>query len=213
LAASADSAFRAKPEVFVGTAGQCSPAPAGGNIVTSAWLPGIGLPDEGSANPPTPNTNPSRNSADPQLGLLLSKNGLTTNCSSADATIQNFSSGTTITTLGFDFRLGGHCGAGAPRFNVTAVGGTTYFVGCASGVHTPAPQDPQWERVRFSNADFFPAGFVIGTTPVQSIEIIFDEGTDTSSVSDPTGVGLTVLDNIYLNHSFIKTGTGTSPSP
>jgi len=216
LAASANNkGLSAQPSVFVGTAAQCG-GTAGNNIVTSAWLNGLGLPDSGSSNPPTPKTNPSNDPTDKQQGLLLSKNGPTTNCSSADAEIQGFVGGSTITTLGFDFRLGGHCGAGSPRYDVNTPSGI-YFVGCASGVHSPAPQDPQWERVVFSNGDFFPgngqAAFVMGSTPVTSIEIVHDEGTDTTSSGDASGVGLAVLDNLYINHSFIKGGTGVQPSP
>jgi len=41
----ADGGLRADPFVFVGTAPGCAPTPPGSNIVTSAWLPGMGLPD------------------------------------------------------------------------------------------------------------------------------------------------------------------------
>src|SRR5712664_4051367 len=41
--------LRAVPFVFVGDAGDCGPAP-GSNIVTSAWLRGMGLPDNGPMN-------------------------------------------------------------------------------------------------------------------------------------------------------------------
>ena len=37
-----DGGFRAVPAVFVGTAPGCAPSPSGSNIVTSAWLPGMG---------------------------------------------------------------------------------------------------------------------------------------------------------------------------
>jgi hypothetical protein len=53
--------------------------------------------------------------------------------------------------------------------------------------------------------------FTFGITPVRSIEIIFDEGTDTPSTSDPTGVGLAVLDNIDVGGELITEGHGIVP--
>jgi len=197
----------AQPFVFIGSAGDCG-GPAGSNIVTSAWLGGMGLPDDGSVNP---------DGRDPHRGLLLSKNGPTADCSSAGATITGVRGGTTLTELGFDYRLGGHCGAGAPRFNITSTAGFTYFAGCADGTQSPAPQDPtQWSRVRFTAAQIFPASagapaFVLGPsgtgTQVRSISIVYDEGTDTPSASDPAGVGLAVLDNIDVNGRLITAGS------
>jgi len=205
--------LQARPFVFVDpTNASCGTQP-GADIVTSAWLGGMGLADDGV----TPTPPPMGARRDPHLGLLLNKNGPTPNCSSSGATIEGFKSGTPISELGFDFRIGGHCGAGAPRFNITSTAGFTYFIGCAAGAHTPAPQDSQWERVRFLDAaDVFPADpsappFVFGTTAVRSIDIVFDEGTDTPSASDPTGVGLAVLDNIDINGRLITAGRGIAP--
>jgi len=199
----------AQPFVFIGSAADCGTA--GSNIVTSAWLGGMGLPDDGSANP---------DGQDPHLGLLLNKNGPTANCSAAGATITGVRPGTTLTELGFDYRLGGHCGAGAPRFNITSTAGFTYFAGCADGTLSPAPQDPaEWGRVRFTAAQIFPASpsappFVLGPagtgTQVRSISIVYDEGTDTPSPSDPTGVGLAVLDNLDVNGRLIAAGSGVA---
>jgi len=204
--------LRATPWVFVGTAQDCGGTP-GSNIVTSAWLGGMGLPDNGAPNSPDPSAR-----RDPHTGLLLNKNGPTTDCSAAGASINGFRSGQTITELGFDYRLGGHCGAGAPRFNITTTAGNTYFAGCARGAQTPAPQDSQWERVRFADgqgiiAPANPANppFQFGTTRVRSIEIVFDEGTDTASPSDPNGVGLAVLDNIDIGGKLITSGQGIQP--
>src|SRR5947209_6318975 len=64
-----NNGLRARPFVFVGTAAQCG-GPAGSNIVTSGWLGGMGLPDDGtSANSPSPTA-----ARDPHKGLLLNKN-------------------------------------------------------------------------------------------------------------------------------------------
>ena len=195
--ASAQARLQAQPWTFVGTADQCG-GPAGSRIVTSSWLAGMGLPDSGAPHPA------SRN---PHQGLLLSKNGPTPNCSAAGAAIVGWTEGDTLSGLGFDFRKGGHCGAGAPRINVTDTSDTTYFFGCAHGTHSPAPQTPEWERVRFTGADGFPATFVFGETPVKSIEIVFDEGTDTAN-NDTEGVGLAVLDNILINDTLISARFG-----
>jgi len=65
--------------VFVGDAEDCGPGyPPGSNIVTSAWLRGMGLPDNGQTNttvldPGSPTGAASRR--DPHSGLLLNKNG------------------------------------------------------------------------------------------------------------------------------------------
>jgi hypothetical protein len=223
--------LQADPFVFVGKAGECGevagrPWPAGSNIVTSAWLGGMGLPDNGGGNtlvtevpsygPPELNPPSNANRRDPHLGLLLSKNGPTFDCSAAGAEIKGFRRGSTITELGFDFRKGGHCGAGAPRFNLTSEDGFTYFAGCSSGVHTGAPKDPgQWERVRFGDASVFPASpaappFVFGVTRVDSIAIVYDEGTDTAN-NDTDGVGLAVLDNIDVSGRLITRGSEPEP--
>lgn len=198
---------QAVPFTFVGTAADCAPSPAGSNIVTAAWLRGMGLPDNGGPNATTP--------ADPHTGLLLSKNGPTPDCSSSGARITGVKGMTVDATfqLGFEYRNGGHCGAGAPRFNVVAKLGsaaeTFHFVGgCANDTSpTPAGQDPlQWTRVMFQTsnpAESFPV-IPVGSKIV-SISILYDEGTDTAN-NDTLGVGLAVIDNIYINGQIITTG-------
>jgi hypothetical protein len=204
--------YRAVPANFVGTAAQCSPAPAGSRIVTSRWDNGQGLPDSGGPHPAGNNAH---------QGLLLQKNGPTSDCSAATATITIggsavFPSGFTINTLGFDFRNGLSCGAGAPRFNVYS-GSTTYFFGCFAGTKSAAPQDPaQWTRVTFNAAGGPYAGaetFVFGVTPVDGIDIIFDEGTDTALPDFPGGPGLVTLDNIRINNTFIRRAAGNPFTP
>lgn len=191
-----DKRLQADPFEYVGKAGDCgTDYPAGSNIVTAAWLDGMGLPDGSGSE-----------RKDPRSGLLLSKNGPTADCSAAGARIKGVK-GMAVGPafwIGFDYRGGGHCGAGAPRFNVvTTLGGaeTFHFVGgCANGVSTLAPQDPQWYRVRFALSD--PAAAFPPVAPgstIVSISIIFDEGTDSISAQDPMGVGLAVIDNISIN--------------
>jgi hypothetical protein len=205
--------LRATPFVFVGTADECGVA--GSRIVTAAWLGGMGLPDNGGQNTTAADlaTNPNKN--DPHRGLLLSKNGPTPDCSAAGATISGTGREFTVTELGFDYRNGTHCGAGAPRFNITSTAGFTYFAGCAGGAPTPAPQDPlEWTRVRFTtSAQVFPASpaappFIFGVTEIRSLSIIYDEGTDTPTLEDPRGVGLAVIDNIDVGGRLIRSGRG-----
>jgi hypothetical protein len=199
--------LRAVPFVFVGSAAECNPAPPGSNIVTSAWLRGMGLPDKGQLNT-------ALAGRDPHFGLLLNKNGLTADCSASGATIRGVKGMKVTATfaLGFDYRNGTHCGAGAPRFNVTTSSGSFHFVGGCSNDHEaiPAPQDPlEWTRVRFETinpTESFPP--IPPGSVIESISLIFDEGTDTPTVEDPRGVGLSVVDNIYIDGEVISRGQG-----
>lgn len=120
--------------------------------------------------------------------LSLQKNASTATNSAGGATVEGVS-GLTLTELGFDYN--GYCGAGAPRFNVYTTNGTYYFFGCTYGTHTSLGNG--YTRVRFSNADAFPADGVtafpgFGTAVMTSIEIVQDEG--------PAQV---LLDNIDVN--------------
>jgi hypothetical protein len=205
-----DHGLSAKPFVFVGTGAQCAPSPAGSNIVTSAWLRGMGLPDNGGANTTAADLATNPNKKDPHTGLLLNKNGPTLDCSSSGATIKGVK-GMIVTSkfeLGYDFRNGGHCGAGAPRFNVDTDMGF-FFVGCANAPKSPAPQDQlQWTRTRSvlstCGIECFPRLIPVGAK-IKSINIVFDEGTDTAN-NDTEGVGLAVLDNIDINGTLIGSG-------
>jgi len=224
--------LKADPFVFVGDAGDCGEnAPAGSNIVTSAWLAGMGLPDNGGANTSAADLATNPNKRDRHRGLLLSKNGPTADCSAAGARIKGVK-GIMVTPtfeLGYDYRDGSHCGAGAPRFNVSYTlpgGGDGFsFVGGCSNDATPtaAPQDPlQWSRVRFGTSNpgesfpIIPAG-----SRIESITLIFDEGTDVSTaprpasgdLGNPAGIGLAVLDNIFINGRFIRRDHGVEPHP
>ena len=205
--------LRAIPFVFIGKADDCGAGTFGSNIVTSAWLGGMGLPDNGGD---TAFNGVADTAKDPHRGLLLSKNGPSPDCSSAGARITGVPemSVDATFTLGFDFRNGGHCGAGAPRFNVVVKPptgpNTSHFVGgCANGVQTPAPQDAvEWTRARFAAAQQFPP--ISPGSTIVSITLLYDEGTDTASAQDPNGVGLAVVDNIFIDGQFIRTGTGVA---
>jgi hypothetical protein len=219
--------LRADPWIFVGHAGDCgTPYPPGSNIVTSAWLRGMGLPDQSDQQMNTTLLDTliisegAASRRDAHTGLVLNKDGPTADCSSAGATIRGVEglrvgpSPDAAFVLGFDYRDGTHCGAGSPRFNLVARQGpnarTFHFIGgCANGVPTPAPQDPaEWTRVRFANtaATAFPP--IPPGSVIESIDLVVDEGTDAASVEDPRGVGLSVVDNIFVNGQFIRRGQG-----
>src|SRR2546422_4616420 len=131
-----DSKLEAVPFEFVGKAGDCGAA-AGSRIVTAAWLKGMGLPDTDDLN-----------KKDRHSGLLLSKNGPTPDCSAAGASIKGVKGMTVSETfeVGFDYRNGGPCGAGAPRFNVTTRdGGFSFVGGWSERTAAPAPPGPpEW---------------------------------------------------------------------
>lgn len=160
--------------------------PAHSGAVTSDWRPFSG-----------------RGEADP--ALLLAKLLPTSQDAAAGATVEGVR-GLVLGELGFDVYGGGHCGAGAPRFNVTLVDGTIYFFGCAYGTHTRSPTKPgTFTRIRFSDGDAFkqlatdPPWPGFGRARVASIEIVFDEGTD-------VGSGFTALDDIDVNGELIGRG-------
>jgi hypothetical protein len=169
--------FRAKPFEF---------DPTNSGIVEAAWISHEGLADTGNAN----------------HALFLAKDGPTPTVASSGAVI-NGVTGLTLSELGYDVRNDGHCGAGAPRFNVTMSNdppNTTHFIGCTTGTTTGPMTDPQgnlWSRKRWTAADLanpvktFPP-ITVASGTVVSIAIVFDEGTD-------QGVGFTHLDNIDVN--------------
>jgi len=196
--------------------------PAGTNLVAAKWLAGIGCPTSagisttGGNKPDSTYTDPACATGDDRdnnvEGLLLAKTGPTANVAAGGAVITGVE-GITLTELGYDIRKpvafsdprGSHCGAGAPRFNVTTEDNVTHFIGCAS----PPPVQQQvgngWLRLRWNPATAFPP--IVPTAQVKSISIIFDEGQDTG----PDNFGAAVLDNIDINGTLVGTaqnGTG-----
>ena len=179
--------YKAKPFEFVGTAAQCAPSPAGLDTVEAAWVTHEGLPDAGKSN----------------HALFLQKLGATPNCAAAGATITGVE-GITLNELGYDVRNDGHCGAGAPRFNVVMSVDGLHFIGCFAGpVVGPPLVDPQgntWTRKRWDVAALANPGITFppitgASGTVVSIDIIFDEGDDTG----PDFTGTAHLDNIDIN--------------
>jgi hypothetical protein len=118
--------------------------------------------------------------------LYLAKNVDTSEIAAAGAQLNGVKGiSTTDLRLGFTVEEG-HCGAGAPRFNVRlASGGLPIFLGCAhasdvNGVRT-------FEAGVSYGGQIVPEGEVI-----ESISILFDEGTD-------QGDGFVRLDDIFVN--------------
>jgi hypothetical protein len=198
--------------------------PAKTYLVGSDWQSGIGCPtnaktfDGSTTSTYTDPACPTGDSKDKKNeGLLLAKTGPTSNYASAQADLRNVK-GTVLTELGYDLRKpastndprGSHCGAGAPRFNVTTSDGTLYFVGCNS----PAPDSQTvgngWLRLRWGAGGTLLAYPQAGGGPVnisgmtvKSIQIVFDEGQDTG----PDNFGLAVLDNIDVNGTLVGRGS------
>ena len=113
-AAADDNRLAAVPFTFVGTAADCAPSPAGSQIVTAAWLAGMGLPDNGTSLNGAPGS-----ANDPHFGLLLSKNGLTADCSSSGARIR----GAAGMTVNAGFHLGFEQPPRVPPFLLGAIEG------------------------------------------------------------------------------------------
>ena len=201
--ANADPKFKVNPAEF---------DPNRTDLVRAQWLTGTGCPTGATAVDFFGNVSDVTDSACPtgddkdkkNEGLLLVKTGPTTNFASATAGLKGVK-GIVLTELGYDIRSGGHCGSGAPRFNVVTTGGVNHFVGCASPPPAVMSASPSWKRLRWGPAQLvaaFPP--ILPTDVVESIEIIFDEGTDTG----PDFSGLAVLDNIDVNGTLVGKGPG-----
>jgi hypothetical protein len=151
-------------------------------------------------------------------GLLLAKTGPTTNFAAAQAELQGVK-GATLTELGYDIRKpastadprGSHCGAGAPRFDITTQDGKTYFLGCNSPTPVQTSNgSPGWLRLRWGGSAGPLMAFSastgaltdISTMKVKSVFIIFDEGQD----AGPDNFGLAVLDNVDVNGTLVGHG-------
>ena len=185
--------------------------PFNGSLVESDWMNHLGCPYNAAINTYDSSGNlvagtytdpgcPVQYRGDPNVqGLLLSKTGPTANVVAAGAELRGIA-GIQLTDIGYDIRkhggydspLGSHCGAGAPRFNVVTNFGT-HFIGCASPPPVSQVMGMGWTRLAWSPAAAFPP--IIPGSVVQTIDIVFDEGTDTG----PDYFGLAILDNIMVN--------------
>ena len=209
--------------------------PAHTFLVQAQWLDGIGCPTNAgwSADGSTITSHTTDlacstgdTSDNHNQGLLLVKTGPTANYAAAQADITGVK-GTPLTELGYDIRKpgadsrfgdrGSHCGAGAPRFNVTASDGVTYdFIGCSSTA-TPVTSEldgASWIRLRWGTGGAPMWAYAANGTQanqlvniqgikVSSIQIVFDEGQDTGG---PDFFGLAVLDNVDVNGTLVGRG-------
>jgi hypothetical protein len=155
------------------------------------WTPGLGCFND--AGCPSGDNFDHRNN-----GLLFAKSGLTSDNVAGYATT-NVKVGSSPLEFGYDIRNGGHCGAGAPRYDVVTNDQVTHFIGCNSPPPTSSVHGTAWTRMRWGDMinnvppPAYPA-FLPGNTIV-AVEIVFDEGTDTG----PDNSGVVILDNIEVN--------------
>ena len=201
-------------------------------LVNATWLSGIGCPTDATVVlfnteapynllPPSKYTDPACPTGDPSdhsnQGLLMAKTGPTLNDASAVAELVGVK-GTVLTELGYDLRKpgvntndarGSHCGAGAPRFNITLQDGEFFFLGCSSPPATTQGPGVGFIRLRWGGAagplQAYRDGVTLQTIPaiaVKSISLVFDEGQDIG----PDNFGLAVLDNIDVNGTLVGRG-------
>ena len=113
---------------------------------------------------------------------------------------------TALTALEWEHRNDGHCGAGAPRWNVflTDSDGNSYvvFFGCDEAVHTPGSEFGWTRDTHLAPATTIASrtGLAAADLTITGLQIVFDEGTD-------VGVGYVYLDNVKVNNQ-----VWTSPS-
>lgn len=151
----------------------------------ASWKGGEGLPD-------------STGSKD--QALYFQKDTSTATFAAGVAVFSGFE-GTNTAVLGpleFWYGTDGHCGAGAPRFNVRiqpALGPAfTEFVGCAAmvpGATMVADNDREYEQRTFP-AGALPPGTVVG------LAIVFDEGSEFGPCPDPNVSSCVYLDDIRV---------------
>jgi hypothetical protein len=214
-----DGKFQVIPGVF---------DPADTDLVQSTWLSGIGCPtnagtsSNGAKKPDGTFTDPACATGDPKdkgnEGLLLVKTGPTTNFAAAGARFEGLPKNLTLTELGYDIRKpgadvndprGSHCGAGAPRFNITTTAGS-FFLGCNSPPATTDTAGTGWQRLRWGGSAPLQAfsvtsGMLVTVTgTVTNLEIVFDEGQDPSG--GPDQFGAAILDNIDVNKVLVGRG-------
>lgn len=190
--------------------------PGRSSLVQATWLGGVGCPTA-----PESITDPACTTGDPNdkrvEGLLLAKTGPTANNASAFAVLTNPPA--TITELGWDIRKpgtdlsvgprGSHCGAGAPRWNITTSDGRLFFIGCNSPPATTQTPGQAFVRMRWGAGTLaFPQAATdvptaLGSLDVRSLAIVFDEGSDTG----PDNFGLAILDNIDVNTVLVGEGS------
>ncbi len=172
-----------------------------GQASYAAWKAHEGLPD-------------SQGSAD--QALYFQKMTATETFAAGVATITGLEGQplTALTALQWEHRIGGWCGAGAPRWDIFVSGPqdfkTTVFLGCAAAVHVPDATNPEWIMDTFPGlAAEITAALPAGANPadftISGLSIVFDEGTTQNGLQ--LGPGFAFLDTIRVNDH-----TWTSPA-
>jgi hypothetical protein len=157
-----------------------------------AWKSKQGLPD-------------SKGNA--RHALYLQKFTTTPTVAAAYAVVDNVEGlpAAALTELSWEHRQDGHCGAGAPRWNVVVEGASsteyTLFLGCAAAADSPG-SGPGWLKDSHTGPGILADGAAnsgntlnlpdIQAGTVTALYILFDEGTD-------QGPGFVYLDNITVN--------------
>lgn len=191
--------------------------PFGSDLVESDWINHIGCARNAAINTGTPGTYtdpacPTAGVTDRNVqGLLLAKSGPTAEIAAAGASLAGVR-GIVLQEVGYDIRkhggfaspFGSHCGAGAPRFNVVTDFGT-HFIGCASPPPMSEVLGTGFTRMRWNPAQAFPP--IPPGAAVQTIDIVFDEGTDVA----PGHFGMAVLDNIAVNGVMVGQRPASTP--
>jgi hypothetical protein len=168
----ADAKFKARPGIF---------DPDHTGSVAAKWISGVGLQDDrGNAN----------------FALYLQKAAPTATNSAAGAIIDGVAGYPASGIYGFDYRDGGQCGAGSPRYNLEATDGFHFIGGCADGTQTPLGNG--WTRVTFDSSNPAQTNGVPVTpgATIISLTLIVDEGTN-------TGPGYIYLDNLNILGQYI----------
>jgi len=123
-----------------------------------------------------------------------------------------------LTGLQWYHRVDGHCGAGAPRWNVNLndESGKNYtvFIGCYAAEHAPAaaPNETTWCVDTFAPGQQIAAqtGLNPSSLTIRSLAIVFDEGTD-NPIAQPPGcpAGQSTPGFVYLDNISVTTTAGT----
>lgn len=156
----------------------------------AAWVTGQGLPDAGGSS----------------HALYLAKFCATPVNAAAFGLVDGAAGMTmgSLNNLSWWRKDGGHCGAGAPRWNLTAQSASdnsiyTVFLGCATAQHTPGSGPTagwtldSYDASGISATNTAQGGHAIGTgDKILQLTIAFDEGTD-------QGPGFVYLDNVTVN--------------
>jgi hypothetical protein len=171
--ADAKDSLKVKPDTFIDTAGAFGD-PVDPGAASSQWVN-----KSGTTSTPELFGEPA------DFGLVLAKNVDTPIVAAALAVINGLE-GKTVTAnteFGYSFREDGHCGAGAPRFNVTVTDGTnetTYAVGCANPATNTNSVNADWTAKTWTPANFFlldadPVLVPLVGSEIVSVVIVFEE--------------------------------------